>query len=114
MSSVDAPGLPAPGVHHGELPPGPIGLQDFAVTRHPGALLHDRLAPADDAVDERRFAHVRPADDGDDGQSGGHRSLLTRLVRLAAVWHFIAICGYLTRHRAGQVPVCGRLESPPQ
>src|SRR5439155_23947664 len=37
----------------------------MAVACHPGLRVHDRLAPPDDAVEERRLAHVGAADDGD-------------------------------------------------
>ena len=38
----------------------------------PGLLLDDRLAPADDAVHERRLADVGPPDDGHHGRGQAH------------------------------------------
>ena len=57
--------LEAAGVDHGELPPGPFRVREQPVAGHPGLVVHERLAASDDAVEERRLADVRPADDGD-------------------------------------------------
>jgi hypothetical protein len=67
---VDAGGvdLPPTGVDEGEAPPDPLGVVGDPVAGHPGDVLDDRLAPADDAVDEGRLADVGPADHGDDRQ----------------------------------------------
>ena len=50
------------------MPAGPVGVDDLAVAGDARPLLDDRLPAADDAVDERRLAHVGAADDGDDGR----------------------------------------------
>src|SRR3989442_102530 len=59
---------PAPGVDDGEPPATPFGLDGLAVTRDPGMLLDDRLAPPEHAVDEGGLAHVGPSDHGHDGK----------------------------------------------
>jgi len=56
--------LPAAGVDDLETPPGPLGLIGDAVAGHPRLVLDDGLAAADDPVDERRLADVRPPDHG--------------------------------------------------
>jgi hypothetical protein len=48
-----------------ERAPVPLALHLVAVARHPRALVHDRLARAAQAVDQRGLAHIRIADDGD-------------------------------------------------
>ena len=55
----------AAGVDQQEAAPVPLRLDLLAVARHAGLLVHDRLARAAEAVDERRLADVRIADDGD-------------------------------------------------
>ena len=57
-----------------EAPAVPLGLDLLAVARDARLLVHDGLARAGQAVDERRLADVRVADDGDLGQ-GHQRSL---------------------------------------
>ena len=47
---------------HKALAPAPVGDVD-RVARGPGKMAHDRAAIAQDGVDERRFANVRPTDD---------------------------------------------------
>ena len=76
-SRVSPPGSQPPVSTRVNVAPAPLGVDLLAVAGDAGALLDDRLAPADDAVDERRLADVRPADDGDDGLR------LTPLQRLA-------------------------------
>src|SRR6185369_2986508 len=50
--------------------PRPLGAHGIAVARDAGAIVHDRTTLAEHAVEERRFADVRTADDRDDGR--GH------------------------------------------
>ena len=52
-------------VDHGELPP-PVRDAVEPVAREARLRVDDRLAPAEDAVEQRRFADVGAADDGDD------------------------------------------------
>ena len=59
---------PAAGVDDAERHAEPVRLEDLAITGDPGAILHDRRLLADDAVEQRRLADVRPADDGDERQ----------------------------------------------
>src|SRR5262249_23118258 len=54
------------GVDDHEPPPVPFGLAVEAVAGCSRAILHDRRAAADDAVEQGRLADVRPADDSDD------------------------------------------------
>ena len=56
-------GLPAAGVDDRELAVLPLGLVVHPVAGDAGGVLHDGLATADDAVDERGLADVRAADD---------------------------------------------------
>ena len=55
----------AAGVDQREAAPVPLAVELLAVARDPRALVHDRLAGAREAVDQRGLAHVRIADDGD-------------------------------------------------
>src|SRR4029079_43442 len=57
----------AAGVKEPEITPGPIGLREVPITRGTGFLGHDGAVVADDAIEERRLADVRPADECDDG-----------------------------------------------
>ena len=66
-SRVSPAGQPAAGVDDGEVPPGPLGVEQLAVPGDARALLDDGLAPADDPVDQRALADVGPADHGDHG-----------------------------------------------
>ena len=66
---VAALGPPA-GVDQHEAPSGPGGLGLVAVAGDAGALLDDRLASADDAVEQRRLAHVGTADDRHTSERG--------------------------------------------
>jgi hypothetical protein len=66
--------LEAAGVDDDEAPAVPLGHVVQPVARRSRAILDDRHALADDAVEERALADVRPADDGD------HRQALERLV----------------------------------
>ena len=54
-------GQPTAGVDDGELPAGPLGVEELAVAGDAGSLLDDGLPAADDAVDQRALAHVGPA-----------------------------------------------------
>ncbi len=64
----------AAGVDQHELLPVPLAEQLLAVARRPLRLVHDRLARRGEAVDERRLADVREADDRD-GARELHRSV---------------------------------------
>ena len=55
----------AAGVDQREAAPVPLAVELLAVARHARALVHDRLAGAREAVDQRGLADVRIADDGD-------------------------------------------------
>ena len=61
--------LPAAGVDQGEPPPAPQRVVGDAVAGHARDVLHDGFAAAEDAVDQRRLADVRPADDRHDGRN---------------------------------------------
>ena len=65
-SRSSPPREPAAGVDELERVAVPLRVDLLAVAGDPGALLDDRLAASDDAVEQRGLAHVRPADDGDD------------------------------------------------
>ncbi|MEJ7697751.1 MAG: hypothetical protein WKF78_14315 [Candidatus Limnocylindrales bacterium] len=58
--------LQAARVHDDEPAAVPLRVTVQAVTGRPGTVLHDRLARAEDPVEERALADVRPTDDGDD------------------------------------------------
>ena len=57
------------GVDDDEPPAVPFGVAVEPVARGMCAILHDGRALADDSVEERGLANVRPADDGDDRQA---------------------------------------------
>ena len=63
---------PPAGVDDLEAPSLPLGRELLPVARHAGLFLDDGVALPDDAVDERRLPDVRPPDDGDDRELGGH------------------------------------------
>ena len=65
-----AAGQPAAGVDEREGTTLPLGVDHLAVPGDAGPLLDDGLAPPDDAVEQRRLAHVGATDDGD-GRQGG-------------------------------------------
>jgi hypothetical protein len=56
----------AAGVHERERFSVPLGLDAHAVARDAGLVMHDGDAPFDDAVEQRGFADIRTADDGDE------------------------------------------------
>ena len=60
----------AAGVDEREAAAVPVGLELLAVAREAGLLVDDRLARFRQAVDQRRLADVRVADDRDSGQAG--------------------------------------------
>ena len=64
--------LPAAGVDEREVASRPFGGVGDAIAGHAGRVLHDRLAPTKDAVDQRGLADVRPADDCEHGQTRSH------------------------------------------
>jgi hypothetical protein len=47
----------------------PLGFAVEAVARNAGLVADDGAARSDDAVEERRFAHIRAADDGEERSS---------------------------------------------
>ena len=57
------------GVDEPERPAGPVGAREVAVPRRPRLVGDDRRVVSDNAVEERRLADVRTADDGDHRQS---------------------------------------------
>ena len=61
-----AAGHPAAGVDDAERDAEPFRLEDLAIAGHPRTVLDDRRLLADDAVEQRRLADVRPAHDGDE------------------------------------------------
>jgi hypothetical protein len=69
--AVAGVGLPAAGVDDGEAAAVPLGVVGDAVAGHAGHVLDDRLAAADDAVDQGGFAYVGAADDGDHRNRAG-------------------------------------------
>src|SRR5262249_22819046 len=70
---------PSAGVDDGELAAVPFGDELLAVARHTRLLFDDRATAADDPVHQRRLAHVRAADDGNDGtRRAGHVSARIR------------------------------------
>ena len=48
------------------------GLALAAVAGHAGQIVDQRQLPADQPVEQRRLADIRPADDGDRGLAGRH------------------------------------------
>ena len=128
-ASIGSPGLelePA-GVDDDEPPAVPLGVAVEAVAGRPGAVLDDGRALADEPVEQRALADVRPADDGDDrearacaagqgqaragrrrrarrqrgGAAGGRRG-----ARRARAWASSAACA-----RASGVPAIARIRS---
>src|SRR5262249_3014418 len=61
----------ASGVHQLEGLPAPVRAGLPPVARDPGARVHDGVAAADEAVEERRLADVREAHDRDERLAGG-------------------------------------------
>lgn len=68
----EAFGLPPARVDEREAARVPLRLVRHTVARDARSVLHDRLATAEDAVDESALAHVRAADDREHRQ-GRHR-----------------------------------------
>ena len=64
-------GVPAAGVDDGEGAAVPVGVVGDPVAGHARHVLDDRLAAADDPVDQRGLADVGAADDGEDGNRAG-------------------------------------------
>ena len=69
-------GLPAAGVDELEFGAGPFRIVADTVPGHSGRVFDDRGATAEDAVDERRLAHVRAADHGEHSDGLGSRRLV--------------------------------------
>ena len=95
---------PAAGVDDDERAAVPVGLEHLAVAGDAGLLLDDRVAPADEAVDQRRLADVGAADDGDDGE---RRRSIARTARDER-----GAVGGDDLDRAGQVGERGAVEEP--
>ena len=74
LELVDGAGLDAARVDEQEVLPVPVCAMVRTVARDATGLVHDGLGGLRDSIDERRLAHVRSADDGDDGQR--HRAHL--------------------------------------
>ena len=73
------------GVDHLDLPAVPdLGHPGDAIARDPRHVMDDRLALAEQAVEEGRLADVGPADDGD-GRSQGHRGNGFQTIRRGAL-----------------------------
>ncbi|MBP1776293.1 MAG: hypothetical protein H6Q86_2303 [candidate division NC10 bacterium] len=70
-----ARGIQPPGVHQDEPAAAPLEVAVQAVTGDPGQIVHDRPPPAEQAIEERGLADIRPADDGNDG--GRHGGILS-------------------------------------
>ena len=81
-------GQEAARVHEHERASRPLGAHGIPVARDPRAVVRDRPALAEDAIEQRRLAHVRAADDGDDrcahgmGASGKRNARRERRVPL--------------------------------
>ena len=63
------------GIHHPEFEPEQLALALAPVAGHAGAIIDQRQALADKAIEQRRFADVRAADDGDGGM--GHEGAVS-------------------------------------
>ena len=79
-------GVPAAGVDDGERAAVPVGVVGHPVAGHAGHVLDDRLAAADDPVDQRRLADVGAADDGQHRDRSGR----PRRGRRRVVGHVVA------------------------
>src|SRR6266478_4098207 len=66
---IDRSGDQASGIHEPKPAAIPLGGGEMTVARHTRLGVHDRLAPPDDAVEERGLADVGPADDGNGGDA---------------------------------------------
>ena len=75
----------AGGVDRGEVEVAEPRLALAAVAGHAGQVVDERQPPADQPVEQRRLADIRPADDGDLGLAGGHRGPDGRRDRAPAV-----------------------------
>src|SRR2546427_1594132 len=70
IEGIGRPRYQTAGVHEPEPASVPLRRRKVSVARDPGLRIHDRLAPADDPVEQRRLPDVGPADDGYGGN--GH------------------------------------------
>ena len=62
------------GIHHSELHAPQRRRALAAVAGHARTVVHNRLAPSDKSVEQRRFADIGPSDDSDNGvRHGGQR-----------------------------------------
>ena len=103
-------GDPAAGVQQCEPPAVPQRVVGDAVAGHAGHVLHDRLAAAEDAVDQRRLADVRAPDDGEHRLGRPSACVETGVVQHRPradvggefLRHFILRSG--PRHRHGPAP----------
>jgi hypothetical protein len=64
-------------VHQPERAAVPLRLREVAIARGTRLLAHDRFIVADDAVEQRRLAHVGAPDQGDDGHAHAAPRLLS-------------------------------------
>ncbi len=103
---ADVARVDAAGVHDREGGSAPLDDQLLAVTRHAGLCVHDRLARRGQAVDERRLADVREADDGDRADERAKPLLLAADAlcarRCAPVAYHVAPSGTGGRARRGR------------
>ena len=65
-------GFPAAGVLHHEAPPAPQRVVGHPVPGHAGQILHHRLPPPKNPVDQSRLAHIRTPDYGQHRWRRGH------------------------------------------
>ncbi len=65
LQRLAAGGLPAGGIEQGEGKVAELGRRFTHVARHPRRVVDDGVALADQTVEQRRFANVGTADDGD-------------------------------------------------
>ena len=55
----------APRIDHGKFPTEPFGIKINSVARNAGNIFNDGNSFLDNRVKQRRFADIRPTDDGD-------------------------------------------------
>ena len=106
-------GVPAAGVDDGEGAAVPVGVVGDPVAGHAGDVLDDRLAAADDPVDQRGLADVGPTDDGEDRDGPVGSSARRASARSCAPWSVTPVAGSgstsLGGQRTGQAPAGERL-----
>ncbi len=103
-------GNQAAGVHQPEMAAAPFGIAEVAVPGGAGMFRDDRGAAPEDAVEERGFADVRPADDRDDGDPAPlpcHVSRPPRPTARTGYWSFMA-----QAQTSSMWTCCSTLKSP--